>query len=104
MTAHIDKNHAGADAPTLLKKRRSAESSEGDSRGKGKQSASDSTCRCDLFLVNVILKMGLSVFVWLVMKDSDIAMLNPKFESHRNLSSMLKQISSASFDKTKHES
>ena len=31
MTAHINKNHAGEEDPILLKKERSADSSEGDS-------------------------------------------------------------------------
>ena len=93
MTAHITKKHTGEEAPILQKKRRSAESSESDSRGikvskvqsalpvvRHMQSQSQEQLNV-IFVVNVILKMGLPIF----MADNEgfrawLARLNPKFQ------------------------
>ncbi len=90
MTAHISKKHAGEEAPVLQKKKRSAESSESDSRGikvskvqsalpvvRHMQSQSQEQLNV-IFVVNIILEMGLPVF----MADDEgfrawLAMLNP---------------------------
>ena len=68
MTYHISKYHAGEEVPILQMKKRSAESSESDPRG----SKASKVCRLSsqsqeqlnvIFVVNVILKMVLPVFM-----------------------------------------
>ena len=75
MTYHISKYHAGQEAPILQKKKRSAESSESDTLGSKaskvqtallivQQMQSQSQVQLNVnFVVNVILKMGLPVFM-----------------------------------------
>ncbi len=102
----------------MLKKNRSSESSEGDSRGMKaskvqsalpivKQVPSYSAEQLNvIFVVNVILKMGIPIF----MADDKgfrewLAMSNPRFQlKHRtSISSLLKQISAVSLNKLKEE-
>ena len=103
MTNHISKNHKDDEPPMLHKMKRSAGSSiadSGPSKAARVQSAlpvvrqgqSQSQEQLNVvFVVNVILKMGLPVF----MADNDgfrswLAMLNPKFQlKHRTSVSLL---------------
>ncbi len=75
MTTQINKYHAGVEAPILLKKKCGSESSEGNFRGMKaskvqsalavvKQVLSYSAEQLNvIFIVNIILKMGLPVFM-----------------------------------------
>ena len=75
MTYHISKYHAGEEVPILQKKKRSAESSESDTRGSKaskvqtalpivRQMQNQSQEQLNvIFVDNVILKMGLPVFM-----------------------------------------
>ncbi len=92
MTTQINKHHAGEEDPIMLMKKRSSESFEGDSQGMKagkvqsalpvKQVPSYSAEQLNvIFVVNVILKMGLPIF----MADDKVflewlAMLNPRFQ------------------------
>ena len=100
MNSHILKHHAGEEPPLIMKQKRTSESlgSANESRAmkspKTVQSALSVVRQAQnqsqeqlnlIFVVNVVLKMGLPVF----MADNEgfrqwLAMLNPKFQlNHR---------------------